>query len=606
MGEKMESQAIGILLREPSPHQREPSLRRRSFVAKVKEVIARRLGFQIHKPTILGYTVAARALAEALMLHGSSYQYCAFLAGDGAFGTRTTYASVELSTASGGSVSISPMADILPIAAKGEISAWFDLNGNPSTLLGMRAAQSNSITPLAVLLHSFSYHSFIHNQLLKVLLGDVYPCDTMICTSRAAHQAISGILDDLAVNLNSRHHTDLRYRGRIDVIPLCVDTETFKPQPRDAARQRLGLPQNALIFLYLGRISAADKADLFPLIRVLQRIASDNVTARPLMVIAGTGQPPAVAALMNYARELGIAGMLLVKLNVPSIEKPQLYAAADLFLFPVDNMQESFGLAPVEAMACGIPQIAADWDGCRDTVVHGETGFLVPTYWTRCDSDLRVTGDLFGWPYDHLSLAESVVVDPEALYRYLQCMITNPDLRCEMGRKSRKRALAEFGYAAIAKVYERLWDELINTARISRKRNIVPAYHGPEYFRWFSHYASGSLGDSTILRLVQGEPESYLKELISCPQPDVVQFRILEPEILWRVVSSLKVEGVPCRNFATGASGDCDFNLSAAKPMGDIVNAICRAEGSRYHSEHVRRHIMWLIKQNIIQPADKI
>ncbi len=54
------------------------------------------------------------------------------------------------------------------------------------------------------------------------------------------------------------------------------------------------------------------------------------------------------------------------------------WAAADVFVSLSDNIQESFGITPVEAMAAGLPCLVSDWDGYRDTVVHGETGFRIP------------------------------------------------------------------------------------------------------------------------------------------------------------------------------------------------------------------------------------
>ena len=50
------------------------------------------------------------------------------------------------------------------------------------------------------------------------------------------------------------------------------------------------------------------------------------------------------------------------------------------FISLSDNIQETFGLTIIEGMAAGKPVIATDWDGYRQTVRHGDTGFLIPTY----------------------------------------------------------------------------------------------------------------------------------------------------------------------------------------------------------------------------------
>jgi hypothetical protein len=57
----------------------------------------------------------------------------------------------------------------------------------------------------------------------------------------------------------------------------------------------------------------------------------------------------------------------------------EIWSAADIFTHLVDNIQETFGQAPVEAMAAGLPVVVTDWVGFRDTVRHGVDGMLVRT-----------------------------------------------------------------------------------------------------------------------------------------------------------------------------------------------------------------------------------
>ena len=71
--------------------------------------------------------------------------------------------------------------------------------------------------------------------------------------------------------------------------------------------------------------------------------------------------------------------------SVSKKDKHLLYSGADIFVSPGDNIQETFGLAVAEALAYGLPPVVSDWDGYRDLVTDGETGFLVrsvfPTDW---------------------------------------------------------------------------------------------------------------------------------------------------------------------------------------------------------------------------------
>ena len=68
-----------------------------------------------------------------------------------------------------------------------------------------------------------------------------------------------------------------------------------------------------------------------------------------------------------------------------------MWSAADVFTSLSDNIQESFGLTPIEAMASGLPVLVSDWDGYRDTVTHGAEGLVVPTVMPPAGSETPPT-----------------------------------------------------------------------------------------------------------------------------------------------------------------------------------------------------------------------
>ncbi len=113
---------------------------------------------------------------------------------------------------------------------------------------------------------------------------------------------------------------------------------------------------------------------------------------------------------------------------VPHEEMPALIRGADVVL--CTPVYEPFGIVPLEAMACGVPVVATDVGGHRDTVADGETGLLVP-------------------PGRPASLAEAV-----------RGLLDSPELLRSYGRAGRARAVARFTWDRVADGVERVYDRV--------------------------------------------------------------------------------------------------------------------------------------------------
>lgn len=100
-------------------------------------------------------------------------------------------------------------------------------------------------------------------------------------------------------------------------------------------------------------------------------------------------------------------------------------------------------------MACGRPLVASDWDGHKELIIHGETGSTVPTYWADCLGELNEIAPLLSWEQQHLHLGQSVCVDADEMARYLTQLLTNGELRAEMGRRGRARVEALYPWPAV-------------------------------------------------------------------------------------------------------------------------------------------------------------
>ena len=328
------------------------------------------------------------------------------------------------------------------------------------SLLSLRNRHARSPLPVTAVTHSLSYQRF-QNAYVQMVLGGPRPGDAIIATSRAGETAVRNAIGATAESLGLPVPL-------LDVIrvPLGVDTERFAPGAGPGARESLGLPLDGVIVLCLGRLSAYSKMDLRPLLLAFQRAAGRRADAR--LVLAGASeQSNYVETLRAQADKLGVADRVLFLPDVPEEEKRSLYLAADIFISPSDNPQETFGLTVLEAMSCGLP---------RDRV---RLRRIPRSRWPRGNGISRA--DLLGaWrePGDgdrpvgferayHLLLSQGIAVDVEGLADALGRFIRSADLRRRMGEAGRARAVAEFSWPVVIERYEETWAELGEKARKS-------------------------------------------------------------------------------------------------------------------------------------------
>jgi len=168
-------------------------------------------------------------------------------------------------------------------------------------------------------------------------------------------------------------------RDRIRVVPPGVDGTLFAPRPKDEARARLHLA-NARLLLFVGRLQPFKGPEVA--IRALAeavarapQVAGDVVLA---VVGGSTGrdaQHDQATRLMELAADIGVSDRVVFFPPQPHERLADFYSAAEVVLVP--SRSESFGLAALEAEACGTPVIAAATGGLRYVVIDGQTGFLV-------------------------------------------------------------------------------------------------------------------------------------------------------------------------------------------------------------------------------------
>lgn len=161
---------------------------------------------------------------------------------------------------------------------------------------------------------------------------------------------------------------------RVAVIGVGLDRRLFRPRPQEEARARFGIPQNAMVWLYVGVLDATH--DLWP---VLQALAAAEPAQRPQLHVVGEGiMRPAYEAFVRE-RDLPVR----FHGRRPHGEVPQWIAAADLCLAPYDPRVFAGGelaystLKVREYLACGRPVATVASGVLRELVRHGESGFLL-------------------------------------------------------------------------------------------------------------------------------------------------------------------------------------------------------------------------------------
>ncbi|EDY46072.1 D-inositol-3-phosphate glycosyltransferase [Streptomyces sp. SPB074] len=167
--------------------------------------------------------------------------------------------------------------------------------------------------------------------------------------------------------------------GRIAVVHPGVNLDRFCPHDgRAAARARLGLPQDALIPLFAGRIQPLKAPDI--LLRAVAHLLDERPELRRHLLVPVVGGPSGSGLakperLQKLAARLGISDVVRFQPPVGQERLADWFRAASVLVMP--SYSESFGLVAIEAQAAGTPVIAASVGGLPVAVRDGVTGFLV-------------------------------------------------------------------------------------------------------------------------------------------------------------------------------------------------------------------------------------
>jgi glycosyltransferase involved in cell wall biosynthesis len=361
------------------------------------------------------------------------------------------------------------------------------------------------------------------------LLGDmlVSPTeayDALICTSAAVRASVETQLEGMRDYLTREFGPRRRAEPMRATIPLGVNVADFATTPADrkAWRERLDIPGDAVVALYVGRFNAREKMN--PSLMALALEKAVQHTGRPIYwVNSGWAESEADAETYHAAsRALCPSVHYRIVDGRPPEVRFSIWSVADFFISFSDNIQETFGLTPVEAMAAGLPCVVTDWNGYKDTVRQGEDGFRIPTYAPRPGDG----GDFAYWfATGHLSYtgyvggaAQYTAIDFAQSTSAISALVLNADYRRHLGEQAKAQARRVFDWAAIIPQYQALWAE-----QNARRRAAPPAPPDatnpfrPDPFTLFGAYPTHHLTPSWSIALSPGMTWDQAAALLANP-----------------------------------------------------------------------------------------
>lgn len=320
------------------------------------------------------------------------------------------------------------------------------------------------------------------------------PWDALICTSAVARDVAERLQGDYREWAASQLGATRFNTPRLPVIPLGADVDALERTPTSIglARGELGLAPDEVVFLFAGRLVFHAKANPGPFYQALEAAAAR--TGRKLVCIEAGVFPNAVIREIYLAAQKALAPSVRF-LHVEGTDEPayrNAWQAADVFTSLADNVQETFGLTPVEAMAAGLPALVSDWNGYRDTVRDGVDGFRIPTVMPGpgAGADLAyryaVDADTYDQYVGRLSFATAI--DPAQLTDRIAALAEDEGLRARMGRAGRARAVADYRWATIVQRYADLVAELDEIRRAVGPVAPVGVLNRPDPFTLFQSY----------------------------------------------------------------------------------------------------------------------
>jgi glycosyltransferase involved in cell wall biosynthesis len=376
--------------------------------------------------------------------------------------------------------------------------------------------------------------------------------DAVVCTSTAVKHMVERLLEDWSEYLSSRlgHQSPMRSPVQLPVIPLGVEVGDF-PERKDnqavraALRKEKGIADEDIAVLFMGRLSWHAKVHPYPIAVGMQK-AVERTGRKAHLLLAGWFPNDGIekSYMDMFPQACPDVSVHIFDGRKPEVRR-DIWYAADIFSSLSDNVQETFGLTPIEAMAAGLPCVTSDWDGYRDTVRDGEDGFAIPTTIPQAGAG-KVLARRYARKWDIYDryigyTAQSTAVDIGETARAFEALFANEDLRRRMGESGRRRAVEVFDWKHVVRQYRQLWSELSERrakagAETGKIEAGLPHPLRDDPFRLFSHYASQIFDRGSVVAATADTSVEHFRLASSLKMNNLAKAHMLPAEQTERLI----------------------------------------------------------------------
>ncbi len=452
-----------------------------------------------------------------------------------------------------------------------------------------RSLHGNGLWSLCGITHTTSSERAM-DSIAHLITAPVQPWDALICTSQTVKNNVEKILQAQINYLKDRLGITKFITPHLPIIPLGIHTTDFKFSENDRgfARKTLEIDNETLVVLYMGRLSFHAKAHPIAMYQALEK-AVQKTKKKVVLIECGWHANNSIEKIYKETSSKICPSVRIINLDGREESQRKIaWSSADIFCSLSDNIQETFGIVPIEAMAAGLPVIVSDWDGYKDTVRHGIDGFRSPTYMPQAGlgTDLAFRHSAGIDNYDmYCGLTCSLIaVDIEATANSFEKLFLSKNLRLQMGEAGRQRTQEIYEWKIIIQKYENLWEEL-DAIRMKTVQNIKPLkFPWParmDPFHAFDSYPTQTINTDITLQKVDQNINSSLKTALELRNSKMVNFAeyILPKEEEIKLILNAVEKG--------------------SKPVNEIIQ-----NTSKERKPYLVRSLGWLIKMGILKVVE--